>query len=399
MSEAPKSIARVLITGSTYSTAFSALAAMSDPYTDLTSGRAVVRMGDATHLAIMFAGTAAQNKDFAYRVIGFMEAGPVDDVAAGHGLLPVLLAQGVVTLGNTAVGAQGGFVEIATSKFADTITEALGSNYAAVHSPANDRIGLLAIDAAMFRYVAIDVTLDSASDAAATMDVIAMRGCDSVSNATFAAAAGAATAAKQDSLLAAVATAAKQDALVAIVGATTGTVVGDNTTVCDATAATGIGLWKRIVNLLIAILAAAAKALTTASSVLYDGGGTGNALQESIATSALPAGAAVIATGANNLLEIFLTTVTATQTVTLNVVEYSAAIPTIATEVGNTAVAMGSDLVRTVDRACVGLTTNVEHFCKAVAKVAVTPGRYVQISIQENITGLAYCRYSLKGAV
>ncbi len=142
-----------------------------------------------------------------------------------------------------------------------------------------------------------------------------------------------------------------------------------------------------------------AKAITAATSVLYDGGGTSNALRDTIGTSALPSGAAVISVGTNSILEVFLTDATAAETITLNVAEYSAASPTIATLIRNVPVSMGADQARTVDRACVGLTTGTEHYCKTPVRVSVTPGSYIELSVQENITGSAYCRYMLKGAL
>lgn len=49
-------------------------------------------------------------------------------------------------------------------------------------------------------------------------------------------------------------------------GTTTNAPVADNTTVASATAATGIALWKRIVNLLIAILAKTSPTLAVTAS-------------------------------------------------------------------------------------------------------------------------------------
>ena len=148
------------------------------------------------------------------------------------------------------------------------------------------------------------------------------------------------------------------------------------------------------------IVTALGKSVTASTSVLYDGGDTGNALRDTIATSTEPASAAVISAGTNNILEIFLTNTTTAETVTLNVGEYSAATPTIATLIRNIPVAMGSDQARTVDRACVGLTTGTEHYCKSPVRIAITPGSYIQLSIQEALAaGTCYCRYQLKGAM
>lgn len=141
------------------------------------------------------------------------------------------------------------------------------------------------------------------------------------------------------------------------------------------------------------------KATTARTSVLYNGGGTANALQEPTTTSAIPTNSAVIAVGTNNVLELCLFDATAAETVTVSLAEYSAASPTIATLIRQVSVPTGSDLARTVDRACVGLTTGTEIYAKAPVRITVTPGSYVVLSVLENITGAAYVRYQLLGSV
>ncbi len=131
------------------------------------------------------------------------------------------------------------------------------------------------------------------------------------------------------------------------------------------------------------------------TSVLYNGGGASNALLDNQATSALPAGAATITVGENNLLEVQVFDATATETLTLCVAEYSASTPTPATLIRQVAVSLGSDEGRTVDRACVGLVTGTEIYAKQPARIAVTPGSYINLCIIENVTGAVYARYTL----
>jgi len=133
------------------------------------------------------------------------------------------------------------------------------------------------------------------------------------------------------------------------------------------------------------------------TSTLYDGGGTANALQDTIATSTLPTGAAVIDCDGSNAIDIEMFNATAAEAFTLMVSEYSASTPTIATLIRQTPVPFtAADQDRTVDRACVSLTTGTEIYAKPPVRVAVTPGAYVQLSIVENITGANYARYQLR---
>lgn len=131
-------------------------------------------------------------------------------------------------------------------------------------------------------------------------------------------------------------------------------------------------------------------------STVYNGGGTSNALRESIATSALPTSAVTIAVGSAKTMKISVYNDTAAQTETLTIVEYSAATPTIATSTHPTSAALGSDIGRTFDRTCLGFGTITEFYVKQPVIVDVTPGSYVQLSIIENITGSAYAIYTLR---
>lgn len=81
-------------------------------------------------------------------------------------------------------------------------------------------------------------------------------------------------------------------------GTTTDAPVGDNTTVASATAATGIGLWKRIVNLLIAMLAV--EGTTAGAAVITDANGTIQQYLRGLIKQWI-AGTLVIGTGSNTI--------------------------------------------------------------------------------------------------
>jgi len=140
-------------------------------------------------------------------------------------------------------------------------------------------------------------------------------------------------------------------------------------------------------------------------SVLYDGGGddgaaaNGKALQEGVVTSAVPLTADVIAVGDNNILELFVANLTAAETVTLNVNEYSAATPSPQTLIRPIPVATGADSACTVEALAFERST-AEYYAKTPIRIAVTPGTYIMISVQDaGITGPVFCRYQLKGAM
>ena len=80
-------------------------------------------------------------------------------------------------------------------------------------------------------------------------------------------------------------------------------------------------------------------------------------------------------------------------------IEYSAATPTIATEVRCTEVGAGSDQPRTVDRSIFGLTTGTEYYVKDPLRVPITPGGYVKMNLSDSPTGAVYARYRLTNQV
>ncbi len=137
------------------------------------------------------------------------------------------------------------------------------------------------------------------------------------------------------------------------------------------------------------------------SSVLYDGGGTANALQlEADSAAVVGGGAAVIDTDGANVLDIQLVHAASTESATLLVTEYSAATPTVATQIRQTEVRIStSDLAAEVDLLMVELSTNT-GYAKAPIQVAVTPGSYVMISLAaESAAGAKYARYELMGGL
>jgi hypothetical protein len=135
------------------------------------------------------------------------------------------------------------------------------------------------------------------------------------------------------------------------------------------------------------------------ASTVYDGGGTGNALQTFTTTALMIAGAHpdVIDIGPYNELDIWLMNSTASQSCTLVVAEFSAATPTAATltKVTETAVPT-TDQAFTSDRAAWGLVTGTEYPAKAPVQVRVTPGRYAVIFCQATNGGTFYARVGLQ---
>lgn len=134
-------------------------------------------------------------------------------------------------------------------------------------------------------------------------------------------------------------------------------------------------------------------------STLYDGGGAGNALQ-TLATGAtiVAGGEAVIPIAEGAIaLDIWLMNSTVSSTCRLQVSEFSAATPTVATMIRKCEYAIGAtDETGTADRAAWGLATGVEYAPKAPMRVKVSPGSYVMLSVASSSGGTWYCRYQLR---
>ncbi len=137
------------------------------------------------------------------------------------------------------------------------------------------------------------------------------------------------------------------------------------------------------------------------TSVLYDGGGTANALQlEADSAAVVAGGAAVIDTDGSNAIDIQLVHAASDESSTLLVTEYSAGTPTVATQIRQTEVTISAtDLLAEVDLQMVGLTT-ATGYARDPIQVAVTAGSYVMISLAaESAAGAKYARYELLGRV
>lgn len=128
-------------------------------------------------------------------------------------------------------------------------------------------------------------------------------------------------------------------------------------------------------------------------STLYNGGGTANALITTKTTSAVAA-AEVLTVGEWDTLHLMLTNPTAGSSLKVIVTAYSAATPTIATQIFEREIVVGTtDLSATVDRAMVGLTTGTEHYTKAPISVSVPRGSYVVVASNTSSGGTWYARY------
>jgi hypothetical protein len=134
------------------------------------------------------------------------------------------------------------------------------------------------------------------------------------------------------------------------------------------------------------------------ASVLYNGGANADKrlAMNTTTSGALISNAEVISVGNNDLLDVFIQNVTGAETLTLDVIEYSAEVPALANVVRQQEISTGSDLTRLVDRANVGLTTGTNHYAKAPCRVNVLPGSFVVLCIKENATGPIYAHYSLQ---
>ena len=164
--ESSKGVARVLLSGVTYTEALTMPAVLAEPTeTDATIGLGLVDTGKNNRVRFYFAGTAAENKTINYQVIGLMGSRDGD----GQGWIPEKIAAGVATTGTKAVGTPGAFIEAAGSLFADTITETTSHAGTVTYSPADDAVASLTVDVSMFQYVYIQVDLGDAASA----DVIA----------------------------------------------------------------------------------------------------------------------------------------------------------------------------------------------------------------------------------
>jgi hypothetical protein len=157
-----------------------------------------------------------------------------------------------------------------------------------------------------------------------------------------------------------------------------------------------------------AVNALLAKSTSDVTSNLYDGAGSDGVNNDDLveyATAALLiaglSGMTVIDCDGKNALDIYLGNSVAAQSGTILVSEYSAATPTVATQIRSTEISIPTtDNASTVDRNMFGLVTGTEYPTKAPIRVAVTPGAYVLISLAADLAGgVWYARYQLHGSV
>jgi|GEM_PF-6652657 len=128
-------------------------------------------------------------------------------------------------------------------------------------------------------------------------------------------------------------------------------------------------------------------------SILYDGGGTANALLTSKTTSDLLVGAAAqkINSGLCDTLELWLMNTTAAQSCVLVVGEFTGPIPTVANMIRLREVAVGTaEQTVTADQAVWGLTTATEKTAKVPIRIRVRRGTTVKIALLG--TGAWYMR-------
>ena len=160
---------------------------------------------------------------------------------------------------------------------------------------------------------------------------------------------------------------------------------------------TGDDVNQEIRNVLEYMAETGGTAVETPAVTVYDGGGTANALRDNIGTSALPAGAAVIAVGENDELEVTVFNATAGEALTLLVREYSAAVPTLATLETTHPRGFGAADADLADCTVVGITpTGTDYAVKGTVKVDVRRNRFVQLCVKEDVTGPVYATYALR---
>ena len=127
----------------------------------------------------------------------------------------------------------------------------------------------------------------------------------------------------------------------------------------------------------------ARKSIALNQSLLYDGGGTSNALQTFTTSATLVAATldTVRISGPIAALRIDLLASAAGKGCVLAITEFRDDSPAVSEILSVREVAIpATDQTMTVDRASWGLTTATEIYAKAAVVVPVTPGRYVTIS-------------------
>ncbi len=356
MRQIAKSDLHALYTASTATAALPTDGSAPSPTTSTPTGTgssAAIAVQEWPAIRFLIGGVGTAGTTINYRIIGW---------SPGPGLwMPQVLASGVATLGAMVWTVTG--LDTAETRLADTISDTVALAGTTIRSPGDNTVADVTLRPGGCTLITVETDLGTAETSASVYWQAVDE--DSPSAGLLATDLG---------LAASIGTATTAKAAV------------------DGNGVTNAHLRRAVVEI--------AKATSPSASVLYNGGGTANALQVT-ATSAMPAGAAAISTGANNILEISLFCSDAAQTPTLSVAEYSADTPpTPATLTIPEEYAMGGDQTRTQDRACVGLATGTENYAKHLLRAPVTPGSYVVLSLSAALAaGTAYLRYRLKGAL
>ena len=149
----------LLIDGATSGTALAMPVATE---TAPTTGYKDIQGKDTARL--MFGGTGTANTSAAYYIVLWYHYGD----SAGDCLIPVKVADGLLTLGAGTYGTGGTAIGTATNKWVDSITDTLDLDIVSISSPAGDGIAVVEVD--LSGAVAIEVEIDIA--AATTIDVL-----------------------------------------------------------------------------------------------------------------------------------------------------------------------------------------------------------------------------------
>lgn len=132
------------------------------------------------------------------------------------------------------------------------------------------------------------------------------------------------------------------------------------------------------------------------AKVQYEGGQTSDALSDNITASGVPALTQLVSVGDYNLLDVQVYDETAAETITLCLSEYSQASPAGSDLIRQTTLSTGNDQARTIDGLSLGFAATAEVYAKEPIRVTVTPRSWFTLSVNENVTGPVYARYSLE---
>ena len=142
-----------------------ATAALAAPAPTKTKPSTFVLSTDDFRLArFIFAGTDAANEIIDYQIVGWMKYRRIDS-PQGTFWMPRLLAEGAITLGALALGADGADVESAAALIADAVTETIGLPGTDAHSPADDTIAVLELATDGCDLIEVETDLNTAATA------------------------------------------------------------------------------------------------------------------------------------------------------------------------------------------------------------------------------------------